>query len=79
MKNLLFTSRRIVLDFQQASLTSIAVEWVLLWLSTSARKRGGEVKLANLANHPKEGLQITKLVTIVELFDRAEDATAAFK
>jgi hypothetical protein len=48
-------------------------------LHASARKYGGEIKLANLTDHPKEALQITKLVTVFEIFDRAEDATASFK
>jgi len=44
----------------------------------SARKVGGDIKLANLSSHAHEVLQITKLVRVFELFDKAKDAIASF-
>jgi len=48
----------------------------LVAVYSSARKVGGEIKLANLGNHV---LQITKLVTAFEIFERGEDAAASFE
>lgn len=79
VKDLLKNSRQIVLDL--ASVTHIDSGGVgtLVGLFTTARKAGGDIKLAELRAHPKEVLQITKLVTIFEIFERAEDAAASFK
>jgi len=79
MKDLLSNSRQIVLDLASVTHIDSGGLGTLVALHASARKYGGEIKLANLANHPKEALQITKLVTVFEIFDRAEDAIASFK
>jgi len=50
----------------------------LVAVFASAKKVGGNVKFANLAKHPKEVLQITKLATVFELFEKTEDAVASF-
>jgi len=47
-------------------------------LYASARRIGGDIKLANLGNHIREALQITRLVTVFEVFDNVEDAIASF-
>ena len=44
----------------------------------SARRFGGNIKLANLGSHANEVLQITKFMTVFEVFDQAEDAIASF-
>ena|SRR6516164_10749396 len=79
MKDLLPNSRQIVLDLAGVTHIDSGGLGTLVVLHASARKYGGEIKLANLTDHPKEALQITKLVTVFEIFDRAEDATASFK
>jgi hypothetical protein len=40
---------------------------------------GGDVRLARVGHHPKEVLQITRLVTLFEVFDKTESAIASFK
>jgi anti-anti-sigma regulatory factor len=50
----------------------------LVALYVSARKVGGDIKLANLGKHIKEALRITRLVTVFDIFDRTEDAIASF-
>jgi anti-sigma B factor antagonist len=50
----------------------------LVALYASARRIGGDIKLANLGNHIREALQITRLVTVFEVFDNVEDAIASF-
>jgi len=42
------------------------------------RRFGGDIKLANLGNHIKEALRITRLVTVFDIFDRTEVAVASF-
>ncbi len=47
-------------------------------LYVSARRFGGNIKLANLGSHANEVLQITKFMTVFEVFDKTEDAIASF-
>jgi anti-anti-sigma regulatory factor len=51
----------------------------LVALYVSARKIGGDVRLARVGHQPKEVLQITKLVTLFEVFDKTENAITSFK
>ncbi len=51
----------------------------LVGLYVSARRLGGDIKLASLSSHANEVLQVTKIGTIIEIFDKAEDAVASFK
>jgi len=50
----------------------------LVGLHTSARKVGGNIKLANLNRHLLDVLGVSKLLTIFELYKSAEDAAATF-
>lgn len=50
----------------------------LVGLHTSARTVGGGIKLANLNRHLYDVLGIARLLTILELFNSAEDAAATF-
>jgi anti-sigma B factor antagonist len=79
VKDLLDQSRQIVLDLANVTRIDSGGLETLVALYAAARKVGGDIKLANLGNHAKEVLQITKLVRVFEIFDRAEDAVASFK
>jgi len=79
VKDLLDKSRQIVLDLAGVTHIDSGGLGSLVALFASARKVGGNIKLANLGNHPQEVLRITKLVTVFEIFERAEDAVASFK
>jgi anti-sigma B factor antagonist len=79
VKDLLGKSRQIVLDLACVTHIDSGGLGTLVALYTTARKIGGEIKLANLGNHAKEVLQITKLVTVFEIFGETEDAVASFK
>lgn len=78
VKHLLDNSRQIVLDLAGVTHIDSGGLGTLVALYASARRVGGQIKLANLGDHPKEVLQITKLVTVFEIFERAEDAAASF-
>ncbi len=88
-KDLLNKSRQIVFDlgevthqivFDLGEVTHIDSGGLgtLVGLYASARKVGGDIKLANLGSHARELLHITKLVTLFEVFDTAEEAVASF-
>jgi anti-sigma B factor antagonist len=78
VKEFLNKSRQIVLDIGGVTYIDSSGLGALVGLYASARNSGGEIKLANLSPHLKDMLQITKLFTVFEVFDRAEDAAAAF-
>lgn len=78
VKDLLDKSRQIVLDLGNVTRIDSSGLGTLVALHASARRIGGDIKLANLGNHVKEALQITRLVTVFEVFDKAEDAIASF-
>jgi|SRR5271169_5737949 len=78
VKDLLDESLQIVLDLENVTRIDSSGLGTLVALYVSARKMGGDIKLANLGNHIKEALRITRLVTVFEIFDRTEDAVASF-
>jgi anti-sigma B factor antagonist len=78
VKDLLDKSRQIVLDLGNVTRIDSSGLGTLVALHVSARKIGGNIKLANLGNHIKEALRITRLVTVFDIFDRTEDAVASF-
>src|SRR6266852_1707007 len=77
-KDLVNKSRQIVLDLGVVTHIDSGGLGTLVALYMSARKVGGDIKLANLSSHAHEVLQITKLVRVFEVFDKAEDAIASF-
>jgi len=75
---LLKSSRQIVFDLAGVTHIDSGGLGALVALYASARKVGGEIKLANLGNHAKEVLQITKLVTVFEIFESSQDGIESF-
>jgi anti-sigma B factor antagonist len=78
VKDLLNKSRQIVLDLGNVTRIDSSGLGTLVALYVSARKIGGDIKFANLGNHAKELLQITRLETLFEIFGKTEDAIASF-
>jgi anti-sigma B factor antagonist len=79
VKGLLNNSSQIVLDLGDVTYIDSGGLGTLVALYASARKIGGDIRLARVGRRPSEVLQITKLVTLFEVFDRTEDAIASFK
>jgi anti-anti-sigma factor len=79
VKNLLHNSRQIVLDLGNITHFDSGSVGTLVAVCASARKVGGDIKFANLGSHTKEVLQITKFLTVFEIFGKTEDAIASFK
>ena len=51
----------------------------LVALYTSAQTNGGKIKLASLTPRVGDLLQVTKLVTIFEVYDNEEQAVQSFR
>ncbi len=78
IKEMLATIRQIVLNLGGVSYIDSGGLGTLVGLYTSARASGGEIKLANLTQRVQDQLQITKLVTVFEVYDSEEKAINSF-
>ena len=78
IKEELSESNRIVLDLGGITHIDSTGLGALAGLHTSARKAGGNIKLANVRPHLYDVLGVTKLLTIFELFSTADVAAATF-
>jgi len=70
---------RIVMDLGGVSYIDSAGLSTLVATFISARKRGGELKLLNLTKSVRDVLQITRLSTIFEIYDKLEAAQRSFE
>ena len=79
VKKLLAQSPKVVLNLREVNYIDSGGLGTLVSLFTSARNAGGAVKLARLSQRVGDLLQITKLLTIFEVFDDEEAAARSFK
>jgi anti-sigma B factor antagonist len=79
VRDLLNNTPRIVLDLSDVTRIDSGGLGALVALYVSARKAGGGIRFANLGNHAKEVLHITRLVTVFEIFGKTEDAIESFQ
>jgi len=79
VKRLLAESPKVVLNLREVNYVDSGGLGTLVSLYTSARNAGGAVKLANLSRRVGDLLQLTKLLTIFEVFDDEEAAAKSFK
>ncbi len=70
---------RIVLNLGRISFIDSAGVGTLVSAYTSARSQGGEVKLSSLTKKFRETLQVTRLLTVFEVFDDDPAAIASFR
>ena len=78
VKKLLAQSTKLVLNLHDVSQVDSGGLGTLVSLYTSARNAGGTLKLASLNQRVGDLLQITKLVTIFEVFDDEEKAAKSY-
>jgi len=78
VKKLLTQSPKLVLNLHDVSQVDSGGLGTLVSLYTTARSAGGTVKLARLSQRVGDLLQITKLVTIFEVYDDEEKAAKSF-
>jgi len=70
--------KRLVLDLGNVSYIDSAGLGTLVAGYTSAQSQGASMKLANLTKRFREQLNITKLVTVFEVYDSVEGAVKSF-
>ncbi|HYL12095.1 MAG TPA: STAS domain-containing protein [Terriglobales bacterium] len=78
LKKILNTSKKIVLDLSEVSYIDSGGLGTLVGVYSSARSTGADIKLAGLGQRVRDVLQITKLVTVFEVYDNEQKARAAF-
>ncbi len=70
--------KRLVLDLASVSYLDSAGLGTLVAASTSAHNEGAVIKIANLTKQINQLMQITRLVTVFDVFDSVEAAVKSF-
>lgn len=79
VKKLLAQNPKVVLNLREVNYIDSGGLGTLVSLFTTARSAGGALKLASLTQRVDDLLQVTKLVTIFEVFDNEQSAAQSFK
>jgi anti-sigma B factor antagonist len=79
VKKLVSQSPKVVLNLHEVNYVDSGGLGTLVSLYTTARNAGGAVKLARVNRRVGDLLQLTKLVTIFEVFDDEEAAAKSFE
>ena len=79
VKNLLSTHKQIVLNLGGVTYIDSGGLGTLVALYTTAHGSGGSIKLSNLTQRVGDLLQVTKLLTIFEVYDTEEEAVQSFR
>ncbi len=79
VKKLVSENNRVVLNLSGITYIDSGGLGTLVALYTSARHGGGSIKLANLTPRVGDLLQVTKLLTVFEVFDDEAKAIESFK
>jgi anti-sigma B factor antagonist len=78
VKKLLTHSKRTVLNLSGVTYIDSGGLGTLVGLYTSARNSGGALKLANLTQRVGDLLQVTKLVTVFDVYKNEQEAADSF-
>ncbi len=78
-KRLINENKRIVLNLSGVSYIDSGGLGTLVSLFTTAQKAGGSIKLANLTERVGDLLQVTKLLTVFEVYDSEEKALDSYR
>ena len=79
LKRLLANTRQIVLNLSGVSYIDSGGLGTLVGVYSSARSSGADIKLTGLGPRLRDVLQITKLVTVFEVYDNEQQAIAALR
>ncbi len=79
VKKLIVEKRKLVLNLSGVAYIDSAGLGTLVSLYTTARNSGGSIKLANLTRRVGDLLQVTKLVTIFDVYDNEQHAVDSFR
>ena len=78
LKQQLTSTRQIVLNLSGVTYIDSGGLGTLVGVYSSARAAGADIKLTGLGQRLRDVLQITKLVTVFEVYDSEPEAIAAF-
>jgi len=78
LKRILGSTRQIVLNLSDVSYIDSGGLGTLVGVYSSARASGADIKLSGLGQRLRDVLQITKLVTVFEVYDSEQEAIATF-
>jgi len=78
VKKLIAQSPKVVLNLHDVTHIDSGGLGTLVSLYTTARNAGGAVKLARLSQRVGDLLQVTKLLTVFDVFDTEERAAKSF-
>jgi len=78
IKNLLNGTKKIVINLGDTTYIDSGGLGTLVGLYTSARNSGGNIKLANLSQRVVDLLQVTKLLTVFEVYEGEDKAIGSF-
>jgi anti-sigma B factor antagonist len=79
VKKLISEHRNLVLNLGGINYIDSGGLGTLVALYTTANNAGGSIKLANLTQRIGDLLQVTKLLTVFEVFEHEEDAARSFQ
>ena len=78
LKRILATSKKVILNLADVTYSDSGGLGMLVGVYSSARASGADIKLCGLGQRVRDVLQITKLVTVFEVYDSEQQAIAAF-
>jgi anti-sigma B factor antagonist len=78
LKRVLSSTRQVVLNLSGVSYIDSGGLGTLVGVYSSARAAGADIKLTGLGQRLRDVLQITKLVTVFEVYDTEQEAIATF-
>jgi anti-sigma B factor antagonist len=79
VKMVITQSKRIVLNLSGVNYIDSGGLGTLVALYTTARNNGGSIKLANLTPRVGDLLQVTKLVTVFDVYDSEQKALDSYR
>ncbi|HZQ25468.1 MAG TPA: STAS domain-containing protein [Terriglobales bacterium] len=79
LKSVLSSTKNVVLDLSQVTYIDSGGLGTLVGVYSSARGAGADIKLCGLSARLRDTLQVTKLVTVFEVYDNQQQAIAAFQ
>lgn len=79
LKRLLAQSRQIILNLSAVTYIDSGGLGTLVGAYSSARSAGADIKLTGLGQRIRDVLQVTKLVTVFEVYDSEQEAINAFR
>ena len=79
VKEVITEGSRIVMNLADTTYIDSGGLGTLVALYTTARNAGGAIKLAQLTKRVGDLLQVTKLLTVFEVYDTEEEAVHSFR